>query len=622
MKIISLFSGAGGLDLGLILAGNTVIWANDIDKDAVETYKENIGEHIICEDIKNINIESLPDADVVVGGFPCQGFSIANMRRMIEDERNLLYRFFYNTIKIKQPKFFIAENVKGILSLGKGEVIKQIVSDFENAGFSTQVHLVNMADYGVPQTRQRVFIIGQNNKLGKKWLFNFPQKTNSKDGFLPPWITIEQAIGHFPDPDTENNVLNHVYSAYKVEYRNFTGHRKTDPDKPSPTILARGNGKGGVCAIPHYNGKRRLTIRESASIQTFPEEFHFVGAKNSCYRQIGNAVPVLFAKKLGQELIRIEENDFKVKKGLRVVSLFSGAGGLDLGFKMAGHNIVWANDLYEDAVETYRKNLGSHIVCKDISLIPTEEIPDCDIVIGGFPCQGFSVANTKRNIKDERNVLYKQLIRVISAKKPKFFLAENVKGITNLAKGKVFEMILNDFTSIGYKVQYKILNSADYGVPQQRLRVIIIGIRNDIGFDYQYPEPTHNKEQTLWLSKWVSVAEALASIPDPDSPNNLSNHQYSKYKLEFNGYLGHRQLDPTKPAPTVTARGDNKGGVVILPHPNGKRRMSARELATIQSFPLDYVFCGPLSSVYRQIGNAVPPLLAYAVAKMFNSYNK
>lgn len=309
MKIISLFSGAGGLDLGLIQAGNTVIWANDIDKDAVATYRENIGDHIVCDDIKNIDISALPNADVVVGGFPCQGFSQANRLRTLEDDRNQLYRFFYNTIKVKQPKYFIAENVKGILSLGKGEAIKQIVADFEAAGYITSVNLVNMADYGVPQTRQRVIIIGQRVDLGKELRFIFPQPTHSKTGELPQWVSIKEAIDHFPDPDKENNVLNHVYSAYKVEYRNFTGHRKTDPDKPSPTVLARGNGKGGVCAIPHYNGRRRLTIRESASVQTFPEDFHFVGTMNSCYRQIGNAVPVLFARKLGDELMRLEKEE-------------------------------------------------------------------------------------------------------------------------------------------------------------------------------------------------------------------------------------------------------------------------------------------------------------------------
>jgi DNA-methyltransferase (dcm) len=307
---------------------------------------------------------------------------------------------------------------------------------------------------------------------------------------------------------------------------------------------------------------------------------------------------------------------------MKVVSLFSGAGGLDLGFVMAGHQIIWANDLYEDAVETYRHNIGDHIVCEDIARIDASEIPDCDIVIGGFPCQGFSVANTKRHEDDERNELYKQLIRIIIEKRPKFFLAENVKGITNLAKGKVFEMILNDFQSLGYKVKHKILNAADYGVPQTRLRVIIIGVREDVDFEYEYPQPTHDKDGKNGLPKWVSVGEAMSVIADPDQPNDLPNHEYSKYKLNFNGYLGHRQLDPEKPAPTVTARGDNKGGVVILPHPNGQRRMSCRELAAVQSFPLTYEFSGNRSSIYRQIGNAVPPLLGYAVANAFNRYTE
>ncbi len=305
---------------------------------------------------------------------------------------------------------------------------------------------------------------------------------------------------------------------------------------------------------------------------------------------------------------------------MKVVSLFSGAGGLDLGFIKAGHEVIWANDIYSDAVETYKKNIGNHIICEDIKKICINEIPNCDIVIGGFPCQGFSVANTKRHESDERNSLYKELVKVISIKRPKFFLAENVKGILNLAKGKIFNMIIDDFESLGYNVSYKLLNAADYGVPQTRLRVIIVGTRKDLKFNFMFPSPTHNKSGCNNLKKWVSIKEALSNIPDPDKPNNLTNHQYSKYKLNFNGYIGHRKLDPEKPAPTVTARGDSRGGVVILPHPNGLRRMSCRELAVVQSFPLNFEFYGNGSSVYRQIGNAVPPLLSFSIAKSFNSF--
>lgn len=153
-----------------------------------------------------------------------------------------------------------------------------------------------------------------------------------------------------------------------------------------------------------------------------------------------------------------------------------------------------------------------------------------------------------------------------------------------------------------------------------RLRVIIVGVRNDIGWEYEFPKMTHSQDGKDGLPIWVSVSEALKGLPDPDSENDVPNHTYSKYKLNINGYIGHRLLDPDKPAPTVTARGDNRGGVVIHPHPNGQRRMSCRELALVQSFPIDYEFSGNNSSIYRQIGNAVPPLLAYAIAKPFNQY--
>lgn len=303
---------------------------------------------------------------------------------------------------------------------------------------------------------------------------------------------------------------------------------------------------------------------------------------------------------------------------MNIVSLFSGAGGLDLGFIQAGHSILWANDIYEDAVNTYRKNIGNHIVLQDIHEIKSEEIPECDMVIGGFPCQGFSVANIKRHTDDERNHLYKELLRVIQDKKPKYFLAENVKGLLSLGKGSILSMILQDFFNAGYNVTYKVLNSANYGVPQKRERVIIVGIRKDLPFKFEFPRETHSQKGEHGTHKWISVSEALADFPDPDIANDIPNHTYSKYKLNFNGYIGHRPLDPNKPAPTVTARGDNKGGVVILPHPNGQRRMSCRELAAIQTFPTDYFFCGNNSSIYRQIGNAVPVRLAFNIAKQFN----
>lgn len=307
MTVISLFSGAGGLDLGLKMAGHKLLWANDNDKDAVETYKKNIGVEIVHEDIKKIKIKEIPKADVLVGGFPCQGFSQANLKRSPEDQRNILYKYFLKVLKNKKPKYFIAENVRGILSLGKGKVVKKILSDFAHAGYRVNYELINCADYGVPQSRWRVFFLGTCKKLPKINDLKMPQKTHSKkaENGHAQWVTIKEALIKIPEPGKNSNLSNHIYSKYKVTNRNFTGHRKTDATKPSPTILARGNGKGGVCAIQHYKNHRRMSIREQATIQTFPLEFTFVGSLNSCYRQVGNAVPVKIGKIIGGALNKI-----------------------------------------------------------------------------------------------------------------------------------------------------------------------------------------------------------------------------------------------------------------------------------------------------------------------------
>ena len=295
LKIASLFSGAGGFDLGFLQANHKIIWAIDNDKDCCETYRNNIGSHITCEDINDANINNIPKVDLVIGGFPCVGFSMANQKRSVSDERNHLYKSFVKTVKMKSPKYFIAENVRGILSLEKGLIFNKIVRDFESLGYDVEYRVVNAADYGVPQNRIRVFIVGVNRNQNGKFTWPEPEiKDKNKR------ITIEQALKGIPEPNGKQILLNHVGSKYKITNRNFTGHRKTDPNKPSPTILARGNAKGGVCAIQHFKNHRRMTVREQAIIQTFPMDFEFFGSTSSMYRQVGNAVAVKLAYKLAK----------------------------------------------------------------------------------------------------------------------------------------------------------------------------------------------------------------------------------------------------------------------------------------------------------------------------------
>ncbi len=295
----------------------------------------------------------------------------------------------------------------------------------------------------------------------------------------------------------------------------------------------------------------------------------------------------------------------------KVISLFSGCGGLDLGFIRAGFEIVFANDIDKAACESYAKNIGSHIVCKDIYELDPAEIAKADILIGGFPCLGFTVANGRnRNVKSPYNRLYLEYARILNAKKPKYFLVENVAGIQSGKEFKehFYNKILPTFEKCGYTLKHTILNASDYNVPQNRKRVIIIGKRKDIKNEVDFPQKQTKTKKTL--------RDAIGDLPLEYS-QNIPNHTGSQHKININGYVGNRVLSWDKPAPTITGRGSRGGGAVIHPHPNLHRRLSVRECARIQSFPDDFIFYGSNGAAYAQIGNAVPPLMSYYIAKEF-----
>lgn len=233
-----------------------------------------------------------------------------------------------------------------------------------------------------------------------------------------------------------------------------------------------------------------------------------------------------------------------------VVSLFAGCGGMDIGFQKAGFDIIWANDINKSACETYANNLGNHIYSADIKNVSSDEIPESDVVIGGFPCQGFSIVGTRR-LNDERNFLYQSMKRVIHDKKPKFFVAENVKGLTSMEKGKILETILQEFQDIGYVVNWRILNAQDFGLPQHRERVIIIG--NRIGVENPFPSPTHGSlhESKVIQGSLFSFSSSLPmpyltlrdAIGDIEELGTLPNHKielnWKKRHPEWLKIMGH-----------------------------------------------------------------------------------
>lgn len=296
------------------------------------------------------------------------------------------------------------------------------------------------------------------------------------------------------------------------------------------------------------------------------------------------------------------------------VSLFCGAGGLDIGFEQAGFKTIWANDFDKDACKTHQNWSRAKVVCGDIAKVDVTEIPDSDIILGGFPCQGFSLSGP-RKIDDSRNVLYKHYVRIVKAKQPKIFVGENVKGLLTMANGDIFEAIKEEFSQCGYNVFSQLVNARYFGVPQDRERVIIVGIRKDLGInDFSIPVPK-NKRMTM--------REALAGMPEP-KPDDICNAPYSSRFMSRNRKRGWDDVSYTIPAMAkqVTLHPSSpdmeKLGTDLWRFGNDglTRRFSWQEAAVIQTFPRDLKFEGDLVSKYKQIGNAVPVKLAEYVATL------
>lgn len=293
-------------------------------------------------------------------------------------------------------------------------------------------------------------------------------------------------------------------------------------------------------------------------------------------------------------------------------SLFCGAGGLDIGFERAGFHTVWANDFNQDACETFRGWSDAEVVCGDIGKIEADEIPDVDIILGGFPCQGFSLSGP-RKLDDSRNTLYKHYVRIVKAKKPLMFVGENVKGLLTMGNGQIIDAIVSDFSECGYDVYYKLLNAKYYNVPEDRERVIIVGIRKDLGIkNFKYPEP---------CADIITLREALKDLPEA-KPEDVCDAPYSSRYMSRNRKRGWDQVSYTIPAmakqvPLWSGSPDMiKLDKDLWKFGEGTtRRFSWREAAAIQTFPKDMKFSGDLVSIYRQVGNAVPCNLAEIIGK-------
>ena len=321
---------------------------------------------------------------------------------------------------------------------------------------------------------------------------------------------------------------------------------------------------------------------------------------------------------------------------MNVVSFFAGAGGLDLGFQRAGFNVTWANEYDKEIWETYEKNHVQTVLDRrSIVHIPSVEVPDCDGIIGGPPCQSWSEAGSKRGITDKRGQLFFEFMRILADKQPKFFLAENVSGMLLPAHRTALKNIKEMFKECGYELSFELLNASDYGIPQDRKRVFFVGYRNDLGIKFEFPKPTTPKEK-------INLKRAIGDLQDTALPAQqgnytngklckIPNHEYmiggfsSMFmsrnrvrtwdEVSFTIQAGGRHAPIHPQAPKMKFIEQN-----LREFEKGKeelyRRLTVRECARIQTFPDNFIFhYNSVVAGYKMIGNAVPVRLGEVVAK-------
>ncbi len=332
-------------------------------------------------------------------------------------------------------------------------------------------------------------------------------------------------------------------------------------------------------------------------------------------RRLAEYGNLITAQKIGRNWVVDSEEEYPVKKRqaskpITVISLFSGCGGMDLGFiggfqflgkeyKKNGFKIIWANEISPAACKTYRKNLGDYIIEGDISS-EIENLPDeADVIIGGFPCQDISINGKMLGINGKRSSLYTYIVEAIKKVHPKVFIAENVGGLLLKKNSESFEKIMDDFGSLGYNVNCQLYHAEDYGVPQTRERVFIVGTRRNLP-EFIPPIPTTHGSP-------ICVKAAIEDLEDKPE-DKTSSHIWSKANVS--GEQGNRCMVADRPGYTI--RAECHGNIQF--HYSLPRRISMREAARIQSFPDNFVFPCGLRDTERQIGNAVPPVLGWHIA--------
>lgn len=566
-----------------------------------QTYKENyiINDKDFYQDIRFLDGTVYNgQVDLLVGGSPCQSFSIIGKRGGFNDTRGTLFYEYARIIKETQPKAFIFENVRGMLNHDKGKTWETVQNTFKELNYKIYIKsnpILNAKDYGIPQNRPRIFVIGIRNDLNTS-NFVFPDEielTTTVKDYLDKEVDSKYYLGQkgfefVTNPKYKNRaqINSNIMQCQKANQQfNWNGEFVFEPyesikdrqDVLEKAYVSTYQGIKGVC--------RKLTPIECVKLMGFSDKFKFPDNMNDKdkYRQVGNSIVVNIFEKILPNLMatRVFDEQATVidynKPKLRLATLFSGIGAIEQALirNKTAHEIVFAcdngdveieynheeefrkiqqmesklekkkyvDDLYASkskkqnyVKQSYLANYGNNILEDDfhldINLLDGTDYRDkVDLLVGGSPCQSFSTVGFKGGLEDARGTLFYEYARIVKEVNPKVFIYENVRGLTTHDKGNTWNIIKGIFKSLNYSItEPQILNAADYGIPQNRRRVFVVGIRNDIDIkkEFEYPVPMELK---------YSMKQFLES-----------RCEFGNYKYDENGNISivESEFDPSR----------------------------------------------------------------------------
>ena len=626
LKVVSLFSGIGGFEVGLKNSklNYEVVFSSEIDKYATFSYLSNFKNNNLKGDITKISEKEIPDHDLLMAGFPCQAFSIAGKQKGFEDIRGTLFFDVARILKEKKPKYLLLENVKNLISHDNGKTIKVIIETLNKIGYIIDFTIINSCEAGLPQNRERTYIMGiLNGKEEKEYLekrnkkilelknslnykgFNFfySLQFSNKQKYIKDIITVcedekylikNDKISKFLWNDLERQ--RRVYSVYGI----------------SPTILARSDTTKILVEEKQKLYIRKFTPVENFKLQGFDEKFiknivnNPLVSMTQQYKQAGNAVspPVI------TEIINhLKKYIIEEKKKLRFIDLFCGLGGFRLALEKFGAKCVFSSDIDEHIQNIYELNFGEK-PCGDITKIRSLDIPSHNILCAGFPCQPFSIAGKRLGFEDTRGTLFFEVARILKEKKPDIFILENVKGIINHDLGKTLKIILKTLNEIGYNYKYEILNAKNHGIPQNRERWYCVGVKKGTNIDLNNFNFPKNEKLKLKLIDIIDkkVTDKVYKISDTCYKNikfhiENKNIEVSKSTLAYDIRPSRCQFVKGEISNCLTAKmGTGGSNVPVIISQN--RKLTERECLRLMGFPEEYLI-GKGYQSYKQIGNSV-----------------